>query len=81
MQFVSNPDTELLRVAERTQRVIRGEINFIDVFETREGYVLSEINTACNLLLHEEKARQAGSQYWNIARYIAQYLDEQARRV
>jgi glutathione synthase/RimK-type ligase-like ATP-grasp enzyme len=81
MQFVSSPDTELLRVAERTQRVIEGEINFIDVFETRNGYVLSEINTACNLLLHEEKARSAGSTYWNIARYIAKYLDEQARRV
>lgn len=80
MMFVPRPDTELLRLAERTQRVIGGEINFIDVFKTREGYVLSEINTACNLLIHEEKARGAGSQYWNIARYIAQYLDEQARR-
>jgi glutathione synthase/RimK-type ligase-like ATP-grasp enzyme len=81
MQFVPNPDTELLRVAERTQRVVGGEINFIDVFETRDGYVLSEINTACNLLIHEEKARQAGSTHWNIARYIARYLDEQARRL
>jgi glutathione synthase/RimK-type ligase-like ATP-grasp enzyme len=81
MQFVPNPDTELLRVAERTQRVIEGEVNFIDVFETREGYVLSEINTACNLLIHEEKARQRGSTHWNIARYIAKYLNEQARRL
>jgi len=75
MQFVPNPDNELLRLAERTQRVIRGEINFIDVFETRDGYVLSEINTACNLSIHEEKARRAGSTHWNIARYIAEYLD------
>lgn len=81
MQFVSNPDTELLRVAERTQEVVGGEINFIDVFETRDGYVLSEINTACNLLIHEEKARRAGSTYWNIARYIAEYLHYQARRI
>jgi len=79
MEFVRRPDSELLRLAERTQTIIGGEINFIDVFETREGYVLSEINTACNLLLHEEKARNAGSTYWNIARYIAKYLDEQAR--
>jgi len=81
IQFVSRPDTELLRLAERTQGVIGGEINFIDVFETREGYVLSEINTACNLLIHEEKARRAGSTYWNIARYIAEYLNRQARRI
>jgi glutathione synthase/RimK-type ligase-like ATP-grasp enzyme len=78
MQFVPNPDRELLRVAERTQRVIEGEINFIDVFETRDGYVLSEINTACNLLIHEQKARNASSTYWNIARYIAEYLNRQS---
>ena len=81
MQFVSNPDSELLRLAERTQQVIGGEINFIDVFETREAYILSEINTACNLSLHEEKARRAGSTHWNIARYIAEYLDREARRI
>jgi glutathione synthase/RimK-type ligase-like ATP-grasp enzyme len=81
MMFVPRPDTELLRLAERTQRIIGGEINFIDVFETREGYVLSEINTACNLLIHEDKARGAGSTYWNIARYIAEYLDRGARRL
>jgi glutathione synthase/RimK-type ligase-like ATP-grasp enzyme len=81
MEFVPHSDRELLRLAERTQRVIGGEVNFIDVFETREGYVLSEINTACNLLIHEEKARQAESTHWNIARYIARYLDEQARRL
>ncbi len=81
MEFVGRPDRELLRLAERTQISIGGEINFIDVFETRTGYVLSEINTACNLLLHEEKARQRGSAVWNIARYIAVYLDKEARRM
>jgi glutathione synthase/RimK-type ligase-like ATP-grasp enzyme len=81
MEFVPHPDRELLRLAERTQRVIGGEVNFIDVFETEDRYVLSEINTACNLLIHEEKARQRGSAHWNIARYIARYLDEQARRL
>jgi glutathione synthase/RimK-type ligase-like ATP-grasp enzyme len=80
MQFVSNPDQELLRVAEQTQEVVSGEINFIDVFSTPSGrYILSEINTACNLLIHEGKARAAGHRNWNIAHYIAKYLDRQAR--
>jgi glutathione synthase/RimK-type ligase-like ATP-grasp enzyme len=55
--------------------VIGGEINFIDVFETADGYVLSEINTACSLLIHERKAKEAGSTHWNIAGYIAEYLN------
>jgi glutathione synthase/RimK-type ligase-like ATP-grasp enzyme len=80
MQFVSNPDQELLRVAERTQEVIGGEINFIDIFRTRSGrWILSEINTACNLSIHEGMARQAGHPSWNIANAIAKYLDRQAR--
>ena len=81
MSFVRNPSNALLRLAERTQEVIGGEINFIDIFGTRDGYVLSEINTACNLSIHEEKARAAGSSHWNIAGYIAEYLDRQARRM
>lgn len=80
MQFVPNPDSELLDVAERTQRVIGGEVNFIDIFRTNSGrYILSEINTACNLSMHERMARSAGHPYWNIAHYIAKYLDQQAR--
>lgn len=80
MQFVPNPDQELLRVAEQTQAVIGGEVNFIDVFSTPSGrYILSEINTACNLMLHEGMARRAGHPSWNIANAIAKYLDRQAR--
>ena len=79
MRFNSRPDQELLDLAERTQEAIEGEINFIDVVKTREGYVLSAINTACNLLIHERKAREAGSTYWNIAERIANYLNRQAR--
>lgn len=80
MQFVPNPDQELLRVAEQTQAVIGGEVNFIDVFSTASGrYILSEINTACNLLIHEGMARRAGHPSWNIAKAIAKYLDNQAR--
>lgn len=65
---VRNPNPELLRFAERIQQEIGGEINFIDVFETDNGYVLSEINTACNLRIHE---RLSG---YSIARRIANYL-------
>lgn len=80
MRCVTSPPQELLRVAERTQRVIGGEINFIDIFRTHSGmWMLSEINTACNLKYHEQKARALGSPYWNIARQIALYLDRQAR--
>lgn len=80
MQFVPNPDQELLRVAERTQEVIGGEINFIDIFRTRSNrWILSEINTACNLLIHEGMARRAGHPSWNIANAIARYLDRQGR--
>lgn len=79
MGFVYSPDTQLLQVAENTQRVIGGEINFIDIFETRYGYMLSEINTACNLSIHEEKARRWNHPDWNIARHIARYLDREAR--
>lgn len=79
MGFVYSPSTQLLRVAENTQRVIGGEVNFIDIFETRDGFVISEINTACNLLIHEDKARRWNHPNWNIARQIAAYLDRQAR--
>ena len=80
MRFVPTPDPELLRVAERTQEVIGGEINFIDIFYTRSNrWILSEINTACNLLIHEGMARSAGHPEWNIARAIAKYLDREAR--
>lgn len=65
---IRNPDPALLRFAERIQQEIGGEINFIDVFETNAGYVLSEINTACNLKIHE---RLSG---YSIARRIANYL-------
>ncbi len=80
MRCITSPNPELLRVAERTQRVIGGGINFIDIFRTRsQRWILSEINTACNLRIHERKARAAGSAYWNIARQIALYLDRAGR--
>jgi glutathione synthase/RimK-type ligase-like ATP-grasp enzyme len=47
-----NPDPQLLREAESMQRRVGGNINFLDIFETRNGYVPCEINTACNLTRH-----------------------------
>ncbi|MHA1949339.1 MAG: ATP-grasp domain-containing protein [Candidatus Thorarchaeota archaeon] len=82
MRCITSPNPELLRVAEQTQAVIGGEINFIDIFRTHsQRWILSEVNTACNLLIHERKAREAGSAYWNIARQIALYLDRAGRSI
>jgi|WetSurMetagenome_2_1015567.scaffolds.fasta_scaffold00759_21 glutathione synthase/RimK-type ligase-like ATP-grasp enzyme len=39
--------------ATALQRLVKGEINYIDIYETRDGeLVVSEINTACNLSIH-----------------------------
>ena len=77
MTFVNNPEPNLLRLAEQAQRIVGGDINFVDVFKTnRNGeYIISEINTACNLNIHERKARQFTNQ-WNIHYRIARYLVE-----
>ncbi|NJK32178.1 MAG: hypothetical protein HC927_07095 [Deltaproteobacteria bacterium] len=74
MTFVPRIDGELAGVAVAAQRVVGGEINFIDVFETRAGWVISEINTACNLELHQRLARRGGARSWDIARLIAEHL-------
>lgn len=77
MAFVPQPENELLALAEQTQKVIDGEINFIDVYGTHNGYVLSEINTACSLKRHSRMAKAGGHAYWNIAHHIADYLVRQ----
>ena len=77
-KFVPHPQPELLNLAERVQNYIGGEINFIDIFETEPGeLVLSEINTACSLSIHERLAREAGRIDWNIHYRIAKYLVDQ----
>jgi glutathione synthase/RimK-type ligase-like ATP-grasp enzyme len=65
-----NPPRDLLNFAENIQLVIGGKVNFIDIFGTTGGYVLSEVNTACNLTIHEQLSG------YNIARKIAEYLTE-----
>ena len=75
MQFVSNPDTALLALAVRAQVIVGGEINFVDIFETNTGYKIGEINTACNLRIHERMAQSNGRRDWNIHYKIACYLE------
>ncbi len=75
MRFVPNPNPALLRLAERTQVAVGGEINFVDIFETTPGnFVISEINTACNLRIHERLAERAHHPMANIHYRIAKYL-------
>ena len=78
MVFESNPNKNLLKLAEDVQTFINGEINFIDIFETKKGdFVIGEINTACNLSIHEKLAKDAGRADWNIHYRIARYLTRQ----
>lgn len=74
MKLDENPDPKLLAYAKRLADIFESEIAFIDVYETKNGYVLSEINTACNLILHEEKSG------YNISEDIAKYLVSSAAR-
>lgn len=54
MVFEPHADREILNLARNAQQAVNGIINFIDVFETKSGeYVISEINTACSLFIHE----------------------------
>ena len=64
---------EVTSYALEIQQHFGGEINFIDIFElTDNSLVLSEINTACNLIIHENKTKVS------ISSYIAEYLIQQA---
>jgi glutathione synthase/RimK-type ligase-like ATP-grasp enzyme len=68
MKHVNNPDPKLIEYAKWIAQVFKSEIAFIDIYRTNQDYVLSEINTACNLRLHE---RLSGT---NISQKIAEYL-------
>jgi glutathione synthase/RimK-type ligase-like ATP-grasp enzyme len=71
-RLVENPDPKLLEYGVMIANTFETEVGFIDVFETKNGeYVLSEINTACSLVLHERKSGV------NISGAIAAYLVEQ----
>jgi glutathione synthase/RimK-type ligase-like ATP-grasp enzyme len=79
MRIDTNPSMSILEIAERTQRAVNGEINFIDIFENEQPgdgstFAISEINTACSLNIHERLAQEAGRTDWNIHYRIAKHL-------
>jgi glutathione synthase/RimK-type ligase-like ATP-grasp enzyme len=57
-----------LKFAENIAKKFNAEISFIDIFTTRKGYFLNEINTSCNLTFHERASK------YNISKKIAEYL-------
>ena len=75
MEFIAKPSKKLLKTAENVQAaILNGGVHFIDLFEVdKDQYVISEVNTACSLLLHERKARKANHKYHNIAHHLAKY--------
>lgn len=83
MKFVANPPKKILKLGEKTQRILNNYIkspykgiHFIDIFETRnKQFTISEINTACSLFIHEKLAKDAGHPDWEISKHIANYFN------
>jgi len=73
MKLDKNPDQKLLSYAKDLAAIFETEISFIDIYETKDGYILSEINTACNLTLHEQKSGYTISE--DIAKYLISELN------
>ena len=44
---------ELIQMVEKTIRAFGGDIAYIDYFETSNGFVLSEVNHSCDLMIQE----------------------------
>jgi glutathione synthase/RimK-type ligase-like ATP-grasp enzyme len=71
LQYVEKLSDDVRVLAESAQNTFGGVINFVDVFTDKYEYpILSEVNTACNLSIHEEKSGK------NIAKEIAKTLVE-----
>ena len=75
MKLDKNPDPKLLTYAKHLADVFDSEVAFIDIYETKDGYVLSEINTACTLRLHEKKSG------YSISNDIAEYLVSELKKI
>lgn len=66
---LDNISQDIVDIAIKAQQAVNGHINFVDVFENSDGdYFISEINTSCNLRLHEKISDS------NIAEFIAEGL-------
>lgn len=84
MRLNENASPELLALAEQTQAIVGGSVNFIDIFQYqlvspggvfhKTAYTIGEINTACSLNIHERLAKEAGRSDWNIHYRIARQL-------
>lgn len=68
IKHYKKPPFELLRLAEDIADKFESDICFIDIFSSKKGLVLNEINTACNLIIHEGISRH------NVSKDIADYL-------
>lgn len=72
---IGSSSNALFKLAEKTARTFGAKINFIDFFEDRSGkYYLNEINTACNLSIHEKITAVP------IHKYIGDFLIKELRR-
>jgi glutathione synthase/RimK-type ligase-like ATP-grasp enzyme len=69
-------DDDLFELAERTAKAFNARVNFIDFFQTGKGdFILNEINTACNLLFHEQVSGV------KINEVIGNFLIEESERI
>jgi len=68
LQHCRIPDSHLLEMTEELCHTINAQVAFVDWFETDEGWVLNEVNTACNLAIHERVSS------YDISTEIANYL-------
>lgn len=57
IQHCEAPPPALLTLTETFARIIKAKITFVDWFATDSGWVFNEVNTACNLAIHERISR------------------------
>ncbi len=69
-------DDRLKKLAEKTAKAFKAKINFIDFFEDKDGeFILNEINTACNLIRHEQVTGVP------IHKFIGDFLIQEVRKL
>ena len=68
IQHCSTPPPLLLQLTEEFSRLIDAKITFVDWFATSSGWVFNEVNTACNLAIHERISS------YDISTAIGKYL-------
>ena len=71
IKVLKNVSQQIIKLTQKIAREFRLQVGFIDIFQTKSGsYILNEINTACDLSIHEEKTGVA------IHKMIGDYLIE-----